>query len=720
MSTSVPYSDVNLRHALTLHPQNVSLQSLARGFDIKENELTELRNHLKALVDEGFAVSDKKDCFRAKNPLSELVVVRVLDDPENLENSPRDIKLAIEGVADSFPFTATIKSRIIRETFGDDLKPGTRLAVTLKTQNGTELLVNNIIDRYGIAKQPSIVGKFNKKAIGRGEERTFRSFAHGLTALFKTSAVSAEELESGAFFYAQIPSTLNPYDPVLKITEQKWDPDTGESISLIIAKKYGIEPNHPGKVEKEALAACRRPLSIAGRRDLSLERIYVIDPANAHDHDDGIMIERTRDGYRTLVVVADIPYFVRPDTDLSLSARDRGFTNYLPDKAFHMLPEILVKKASLYEGHSKPVIYVEQFWDLDGIKMGKPEIGAGIVASHIQKTYGQFDDMIMSQPSNISAYVELGEILVERMREEKVTFDIGDNDRISSFSEMLVSSLMIESNAAIAEFLLKNNVPFLSRSHTGSDNMHAFADLKEKLKGWKYEVPENIAEMTNEGLRRIIAQAERRNDKVRVEKAIRSDFLNQAIYSLLPHSHFGLNLRNYTHATSPIRRYPDLLALRGVHNILGNHELGLSENDIEHMEKTAKAMNMRQNLGKLIATDAQKYYAVRELVEGRILRATLGKIDDYRAEIILGNQGGLRKTFDLDRLPDGWRSSPRRNSLIYNNNIYLREGASVRVKIANVRPHMASWDVSSMEPSYKAARVSPFVTQSPAPMTGIA
>lgn len=722
MGKSVPYNDVNLRHALTLHPEPVSLQSLARGFDIKEAGLSDLRDNLKALVDEGFAVSDNKDYFRAKSPLSDLVVARVLNEPQNLGERPDEVKLAIEGVAQDFPFTVTLKGSMARRKFQRDLRPGERLAITLKSRHGTELIAKSIIDRYKIAKLPSIVGKFNSKAAGSDEGRTFKALTPGIATIFRTAGATDEKQTTNVPFFAQIPSTLDPYDPVLTIAEQKWDPDTGVAISLIVANKHGVMPNHPVEVEKEAQTAYRRPLPLEGRRDLSLEPVYVIDPVNARDHDDGIRIERTPDGYRTLVVISDIPHFVRPDTHLSESARKRGFTHYLPDDTFHMLPEKLVKAASLHEGRSKPVIYVEQFWDFDGEKIGKPEIGAGIIAGQKQKTYGQFDDMITSQPSNISAYIELGDMLVERMRYEKVTFDIDDDNRISSFSQMLVSSLMIEANAAIAEFLLENNIPFLSRSHTGSDNMHAFIDLKEKLGGWGYDVPDDIEDMTNEELRRIIQKAERRNDKLRVEKAIRGDFLNQAIYSILPYSHFGLNLQNYTHATSPIRRYPDLLALRGVHTVLGNHEMGLSEKDMEYMEQTANSMNMLQNLSKLIVTDSQKYYAVRELqrLEGHILRATIGQIDDYRAEIILGNQGGLRKTFELDRMPEGWQSGARRKSLIYNDKISLTQGASVRVKIGNVRPHMADWDVASMEPSSKAVRTATPATQSHPPMAGIA
>ncbi len=721
-SKTPAYSHDNLRHALALHPQNVSLQSLARGFDIKESGLPELSENLKALVDEGFAVSERKDYFRAKNPLSDLVVVTVLGDRQNPEKRPQDVELRIEGVGDDFPFTVTSKGNLIRRKFGRDLMPGESMAVTINRRHGTELHVTKIIDRYKNGKQPSIVGYFNGQAAGDGATHTFKPLTPGIATLFAAAGKIPENPNARIPFLAHIPRTINPYAPVLSITEQKWDPDTGAAISLIIANKHGVTPRHAKDIEDEAQAAYRRPLSIAGRRDLSLEPILVIDPTGARDHDDGIMIERTREGYRTMVVISDVPHYVRPDTTLNAAARRRGLTHYLPDDTFHMLPDKLVKAASLHEGRSKPVIFVEQFWDLDGEKVGRPEIGAGIVAHQKQLTYGQFDDMVRSHPSKISAYIELGDILVEKMRFEKPMFDMGDDNRQSSYSQMLVSSLMIEANSAIAEFLLENNVPFLSRSHTGSDNVYAFLELKEKLGNWGYDVPTDISGMTNEGLRRIIAEAEGRNDKVRVESAIRADFLNQAVYSVLPYSHFGLNRENYTHATSPIRRYPDLLALRGVHTVNGNHELGLSEMDMEHMPETAKSMNMLQGLGKLIVNDSQKYYTVRDLqrLEGHMIRATMGPINDFRAEIILNNQSGLRKTIDLGNLPEGWVRTSRGNSLLYKGKTTISEGDPIRIHITNVRPHMGDWDFSNMEPAPKRLKPLAPPTSVYVPSVGIA
>lgn len=703
---SLPCTPENLRIAVSLNANNISLQSLANAFDVAFADLPDLREKLKPLLDDGSVISDRKDYYRPKDPLSDLLVARVLPFPPS-DRRPREVELAIEGLPDDFPYHATVKGSIARRKFGRDLKAGERIAVTVARRHGTELYVTKIIDRFKGNRLPSIVGHFDSKASG------FKALTPGISTVFDAAGEIPETPNTKIPYLAHIPMDLNPYKPTLTVAEQKWDPDTGAAISLIIAKKHGVTPTHSKDATEEARQAYRRQLSIEGRRDLTQEKILVIDPQDAKDHDDGIMIERTRDGYRTLVVVSDVPDYVRPETALNREARNRGFTHYLPDDTFHMLPEKLVKAASLSEGRSKPVIYVEQSWDLDGNKVGTPEIGAGIIASQRQLTYGQFDDLVESHRSQVSAYVELGDILVQNMRFEKIMFDVDENLTRHQYSQMLVAAMMIEANTAIAEFLLENNVPFLSRSHSGSDNIEAFLEMKERLENWGYDVPDDISGMSNQGLQDIIEQAGARNDKERVERLIRAEFLNQAKYSVLPYGHFGLNRENYTHGTSPIRRYADILSLRGVHTALGNHELGLSEQDMERLPETERMMNMLQGRSKAIVTDTNKYYAVRELqrLEGHMLKARMGRIDDFRAEIILDKHGGLRKTIDVDRLPEGWSVGYRHKSLIYNGN-HVFEGATIRVKIDRVRPHMGDWDLSRMEAVVKTPRAAPKVLAS--------
>lgn len=702
------YTQKNLQGAVALHYNPVSLQALARAFKIKEKGIPAFQKRLEDLVATGAVIRDSRNRYASVKPLSPLAVARVrqsLNQKNPLINiaSRQNYALAIEGLPDDFPFSVTVTGKMLKRKFGkSSIYSSERFAVILDRRHGAELFVTQIIDKFKSRKTPTIVGHFARNAASP----TFLPYNPGLHIGFNAHGKVPRNINPKISFFAKIPQDLDPYAPSLEISEQKWDPDTGIPIASIIANKHGIRSGHGKEALAEAKHVTRQPTPFKGRRDLTDELILVIDPANARDHDDGIKMERTRDGYRSLVVVSDVPYFVRAGSALDKSARERGFTHYFPDDTFHMQPHRLVQHASLLEGRSKPVLYVEQFWDENFNKIGAPEIGAGVIAAQKQMTYGQMEDLVIERSPNIASYLELGDAMVERMRFEKVTFDTDDRNRRYSYSEMLVAAMMIDANAAFAEHLLNNNIPFLSRSHTGSDNVFAFSELKLRLENWGYEVPDHVSEMDNEGLRRIIAQAEARGDKPRIEGLIRSEFLNQAIYSTIPFSHFGLNLKNYGHFTSPIRRYGDVLGLRGVHTSLGNEELGLSEGDIAGLEDTAKDLNVLQDIARRVNLDVQKYYAIRELqrMEGCHVKAMLGKIDPFRVEIILDQKYGLRKQLDMANLPEGWSVGKNGKSLLFNDNIQFWVGHHVRIKIGKVRPHMGDWEIYSMEPTFAKLR----------------
>lgn len=700
MNLSEPfiYTQTRLKQAVELNADPVSIHSLAKKFQIKESALPLLRDGLNRLIEEGQISQVTFNSYRPQRPISDVVVVTIK--PQDKGSKSANVELQVEGLPDDFPFKITAKRKLIFKKFGRDLKPHEKMAVVLSRYDGTELRVQKIIGKYYRSVMPSIIGKFKRAA--EGGQSSFLSNESGIGTVFKAIAETGDAELKGFTFNASIPANIDPYNPVLIIKDQKWEPETGERIQDIVAKKYGLEPVPPAHVLKKVKSSIAQRLPIEHRDDLTHEKILVIDPSNAHDHDDGILIERTRDGYRTLVVISDVPYYVRPQSTIDKSAKRRGFTHYFKDEAYHMLPAELVSHASLTEEKSASVIYVEQHWDEFGQKVGIPHIGAGIIASQKQFSYGMFDDALKTRREFYSAYDELGSILVANMREERLNFDIDDsNNTPHSFSQMLVSALMIEANSAIAEFLLEGNVPFLTRSHTGNDNVHAYLELKERMDNWGYDLPDDIADVSNQTFIDLIKEAENRKDKERVEREIRTNFIRMAVYSTIPYSHFGLNRENYAHATSPIRRYPDLLALRGVHTALGNDDCGLSEQDTNMMVQTCREMNILQNVTRRVAIDIQKFNAIKGLYgpENRLISATLNSIDPYRAEIVLPKHSGLRQSLDLSKLPEGWSMHPIGNALIYNNSFIIQPGDPLSIRLTNVEPHRGIWEFTDMKPA---------------------
>lgn len=693
-ASPIEYSESRLRQALELNATPVSVTSMVQAFGLKEADKPHVENTLKALVKEGFAVCDRNGKYAAVEPMSDLVVARV-----GKITPGRPVNLYPQGVEDDFPFPITLSANQVRKQTGaKTLHEGDKIAVVLWRYNGAELKAR-FVDKFTDRKLPTIVGHFNEKS--GASSPTFSTHDSGIKTLFAATGHIPDHLDRKKSYWASIPDDFDPFHPWLQIGEQKWDPDTGTPIAEILAKKHGVQIKHPLAARAEAKTTIQRDVDFDGRRDLTEERILVIDPKDARDHDDGILVQRTPDGFRTLVVVADVPFYVRPGSELDKSARNRGFSHYFDDDTYHMLPKRLVEHASLSSGTQKPVIYVEQFWDESGNAVGYPEIGAGVIASQKQMTYGQFQDLVDNNNPNIQSYLEFGDIMIPRMRfEDSLSFDSDSACSRESYSQALVQALMVEANSAIAEHLLYKDIPFLSRAHSGSDNLFAFEETKERLETWGYEVPDDMRDMNASMLNNLIRESQLRGQQQQVETLIKSKFLHRAVYSTVPLSHFGLNRENYTHATSPIRRYGDILTLRGVHTSLGNDELGLSEADIDTMARTAGILNNLQDVNRRVALDRPKYYAVRDLLrlEGHMVRATLHRVERDRVEILLPERFGLRKSFDVARLPENWTVRPYTNSLIYNGDTIVPERSNVRVRIANVRPHEADWDFEGLEP----------------------
>lgn len=705
-ATSIAYSEQRLKQVLQLNAEGVSIPSLIQAFALKDSDRSQIETTLKALVDEGFAVSDGEGKYAAVKPMSDLAVATV-----GKVSAGKPVVLTVEGTGDDFPFRVTLKEvkRLLKEK---KLHEGDRIAVVLSRHDGAELKAR-CFGKFNNDKSPVIVGHFNQRA----SNPTFKTHDKAIKTAFAAVGAVPEEIDGKKSYWAQLPADFDPFHPVLQIGEQRWDPDTGTPIAEILARKHGVEIKHPAAAKSEAKEVVQWLVPFKNRRDLTQERILVIDPKDAKDHDDGIMVQRTPEGFRTLVVIADVPYYVRPGSQLDQSARNRGFSHYFEDDTYHMLPKRLVEHASLKEGAPKPVIYVEQFWDESGNAVGEPEIGAGVIAAQKQMTYGEFQDLVEKNSSNIQSYLEFGDIIIPRMRfEDSLSFDGDTGANRESYSQALVQALMIEANSAIAGHLLANDMPFLSRAHSGSDNHYAFEETKEKLEEWGYDVPDDIRDMNAATLNGIIRESQHRGEQRRVENLIRQKFLHRAVYTTVPLSHFGLNRPYYTHGTSPVRRYADIIALRAVHTTLGNSELGLSEEDIDAMPRTGTTLNYLQDVNRRVAQDRPKYYAVRDLMrlEGHMVRATLHRVEHGQVELILPERFGLRKVFDTARLPPNWHARSDRKSLLYNRNTIVPENAQVRLRITNVRPHEAEWDFEGLEPVISHKKAMPAERPAPA------
>ncbi len=445
--------------------------------------------------------------------------------------------------------------------------------------------------------------------------------------------------------------------------------------------------------------------------DLRHERILVIDPAYAHDHDDGILIERSSriiDGqkaaYRTLTVIADMPFFVRPGSYMDEEASKRGFSHYFGKDAIHLYPDALpCNKASLRTGQLRRVIFVEKFYDENHKAISLANIGIGLIQSQKVISYGQFQDMCDTNHGDVWAYQELGSTFVSNFRQEGgLVLDSTNHNTRASFSQALVQSMMLDAGTELADFLYSYRIPFLRRVHGANQNALSYAESKAQLDNLGYHLPHDPMNLSINELQVVLSEAERNGQREIVEQYVRQNLLHQAIYSTLDLGHFALNIPRYGHFTSPIRRYPDLINLRGVHTALGNDKLGLSENDIERMEQVASSMNTLQITNKNAAKDYERFHSVSRLAghEGDARSVNLSGIQDGYVflDMPLSKRGSLRKSISFSDLPQGWQVHQNHNALVYKGNVIVPVGGKLKLTISRVTPERGEWEFDHLTP----------------------
>lgn len=677
--------------AVAYHPDSVSRDSLAELFGLKNNNAHHLDNHLHNLVraQKIARAEDNISRFAATQPLSDLVVARVMGGPSDGRSAVK-----IENVKFELDIPVTISQRQVKT---HRLKYGDTFVAILERHKGYQLQAK-FVERVSRSTRARLVGRFNQKAA----PNLFAPIDKRIKTVFTASGNTPGILDPRTPYYAEITEKFDPHSPKLQLDEQKWDPNTGDRIHEVVASHYGVSQHHDRAASVEARRVTRemrrkteRDYDAMGRRDLSHIPFIVADPVNAQDHDDAIYTERLPEGYRTIVVVPDMPLYVRPGSVLDAAARERGFTHYFRDETYHMLPKQLSAQAcSLLEGQLRPVIYVEQFRDLDGVPYDT-DIGLGYIRSQRQMTYPQYQQYLGSNDPAAGPYRDLQNLLGMRQYNHEILMESSSTDHRCTEAQMIVQALMMDANKAVALFLERKRVMFPYRTHAGAVSPLAYAEQYEYLSAMGYDLPEHVEDLEPLSLNRMIAQAGILGDGDNINPLLLS-LMQPAQYSTRPLEHWGISSKIYCHFTSPIRRYGDQLVQRAIHTALGDRDYGLSDDDEMNFEDRVRRMNYLESVNRNIQRDSERHYAVRDLhrLEGNSIHAILGGTSVDGIEIMLPSHG-LKKTISLLDLPKGWRRGD--GDGITDGKVYVPPGAKIRVMIADVQPHRAEWNISRLD-----------------------
>ncbi len=415
--------------------------------------------------------------------------------------------------------------------------------------------------------------------------------------------------------------------------------------NMRVIQKHGLPAVFPQEALEEAQNfSTTAPAKSHRRKDLSHLPFVTIDGQTAQDFDDAVCVLPQPKGWILYVAIADVSHYVRPGSALDKCAKERGNSTYFPGWTVPMLPEKLSNDlCSLKPKVPRPVFVAEIHFNSQAQKT-KSVFYEGLIQSQARLTYGEAEDIIeQNQPKGevqqnvVSAGILAQKLLAQRIKNHFIQLEIpetevhvnalGEPVNITQsqrvFAHQLIEELMLSANRAVAGYLHKQKAPALYRTHDlpKEDSLKLLGKFaqslgfKTQLKG--HEIHKNLSSL-------IAHFADHPLSEVLQMLILRS--LSQAVYKAQAQSHFGLNIQPYTHFTSPIRRYSDLIVHRILKADLYKEAWPYRQKDLESIAPLISACEQRAVKAERHLKDIKKARFIRrhlgEEMEGRIAGLT--------------------------------------------------------------------------------------------------
>src|SRR5213593_4512011 len=350
---------------------------------------------------------------------------------------------------------------------------------------------------------------------------------------------------------------------------------------LSIIRKFHLRAEFPKDVLNQAERISEQIVArqLEGREDLRKEFVVTIDPDDARDFDDAIQVEKIKNGWRLGVHIADVAAYVEPGSPLDREARRRGNSVYLPDRVIPMLPERLSNVVcSLKPGVDRLTHSVFIHFDKNGV-VRSARFAHSVIRSVHRLTYKQAYAILTSPlRDQLGERLHLAWELAALLRKKRFQHGALDLDfpevkvwvdkqghpvkleRVENDeSHQLIEEFMLAANEAVARELKKREIPTIYRVHENPDP-EKLAEYREFVLSFNYRV----GDLTHRAeLQQLLASIRGKPEEQALKVALIKS-LKRARYSPQPLGHYGLAKANYLHFTSPIRRYADLVAHRGL------------------------------------------------------------------------------------------------------------------------------------------------------------
>lgn len=520
---------------------------------------------------------------------------------------------------------------------------------------------------------------------------------------------------TGQVVVVELTSYPSDRKPALgRIVEVLGWPDDPDVEVITVIRKYELPDKFSSEAVEEARNAAAHEIGDTPREDLRGLTVVTIDGETARDFDDAVSVRsEAGGGVRLWVSIADVSHYVRPGSHLDSEAYLRGTSVYFPDRCLPMLPEILSNGiCSLNPGEDRLTLTAEMLFDLNGNRI-EQKFYPSVIKSSARLTYTQVAEVLeqgkpetLKELSAITADLRLMEQLARRLMtlrrnrgsldfdlpEPEIVIDITTGTTVSierstrNIAHRLIEEFMLAANEAVAGHIEKSRTPSLYRIHEppALEKILSFSDLAA---GFGHHLATADGHITGNELQQLLDGAVGRPEELMLNRVLLRS-MKQARYSAENFGHFGLAAVTYTHFTSPIRRYPDLV----VHRILKRVISGkVPEAEVEQLLTTLPETAIHTSKRERVSMEAE-----RELVELKRLQFMKQKVGDEFDGFIIGVTGNgfyaeLNQYFVEGMVPvtslkdDYYVHVEKQHALVGSNTRRMfRIGDKVRVLVASV------------------------------------
>jgi ribonuclease R len=480
-----------------------------------------------------------------------------------------------------------------------------------------------------------------------------------------------------------------------------------------VMKGYGLVEGFPKPVIEESERLPKRVRMSKGRLDLRDESIFTIDGRNSKDFDDAVSLKKLKNGnYELGVHIADVSHYVKENSKLDIEAYKRGTSAYLINNVFPMLPEILSNDlCSLNEGVNRKTISLIMEINENGETL-KYQIKESIIKSKKRMVYEDVNLALNGDKKMVKEYKPFLSTLKEMVKlqkilqsyrerrgainldspEVKINIDKKGNvvsieQHYRGIAERMIEEFMIRANEVIAEHFYKMDLPFIYRVHDIPD-----MDAMDKLSNYLQilNLPANFSEYLNpDDLKKILKYIEGSPLESTVNRLVVMS-MKRAVYSEENIGHFGLASQYYTHFTSPIRRYPDLL----VHRLIKLYaKIDNNPKNKELLKKKIAKIALHSSKREKAADEAEREY--REIKKLRYANANVGNIFEAVVTDVMPYgiyletvKEGISGLLPLSHLEGHYEVKKEKGYIINNQNKKkISVGETLKVRISKVKIH---------------------------------